>query len=94
MNLSYWFTHETTAFCMEQCTTPSLFHNFEVSQGTRNHSLKNYGFQFGMSFSQSKPPITDHLTLSDSCRKATEGTLVSVLGQKVAPVTCYLQPEN
>jgi len=36
---------------MEQCTTPSLFHKFEVSQGTRDHSLKNYGFQFGMPFS-------------------------------------------
>jgi len=31
MNLSRWFTHETAAFCREQCTTPSLFHNFEVS---------------------------------------------------------------
>ena len=35
----------------EQCTTPSLFHNFEVSQGARSHSLKHYGFQFGTPFS-------------------------------------------
>jgi len=26
VNLSRWFTHETVAFSMEQCTTPSLFH--------------------------------------------------------------------
>jgi len=44
MNLSRWFTHETAAFCTEQCITPLLFHSFEVSRGTRNHSLKNYGF--------------------------------------------------
>ena len=38
--------HETAAFSTEQCTTPSLFHNFEASQGARSHSLKHYGFQF------------------------------------------------
>ena len=43
VNLSCWFTHETAAFYTEQCTTPSLFHNFEVSQGTRSHSLKVAG---------------------------------------------------
>jgi len=51
VNLSRWFTHETAAFSTEQCTTPSLFHNFEVSQGARSHSLKHYGFQFGTPFS-------------------------------------------
>jgi len=51
INLSRWFTHETAAFYTEQCTTPSLFHNFEVSQGARSHSLKNYGFQFRTPFS-------------------------------------------
>jgi len=35
VNLSWWFTHETASFFTEQCTTPLLFHNFEVSQGTR-----------------------------------------------------------
>ena len=43
--------HETAAFSTEQCTTPSLFHNFEASQGARSHSLKHYGFQFGTPFS-------------------------------------------
>jgi len=38
-------------FFTEQCTTPLLFHNFEVSQDARSHSLKNHGFQFGMPFS-------------------------------------------
>ena len=28
----------------EHCTSPSLFHNFEVSWGASNQSLKNYGF--------------------------------------------------
>ena len=51
VNLSRWFTHETAAFSTEQCTTPSLFHNSEVSQGTRSHSLKHCGFQFGTPFS-------------------------------------------
>jgi len=51
VNLLRWFTHETAAFSTEQCTTPSLFHNFEVSQGARIHSLKHYGFQFEMPFS-------------------------------------------
>jgi len=37
----------TAAFSTEQCTTPSLFHNFEASQGAH----KYYGFQFGMPFS-------------------------------------------
>jgi len=51
INLSRWFMHETAAFYTEQCTAPSLFHSFEVSQGARSHSLKNYGFQFGTPFS-------------------------------------------
>jgi len=51
VNLSRWFTHETAAFYTGQCTTPSLFHNFEVSRGARSHSLKHYGFQFGTPFS-------------------------------------------
>jgi len=36
----WWFTHETAHFIhAEQCTTPSLFYNLEVSQGAYNHSL-------------------------------------------------------
>ena len=38
VNLSRWFTHETTAFSTEHSATPSLFHNFEASQGARSHS--------------------------------------------------------
>ena len=38
-----WFTHETAANYPEQCTTLSLFHNFEVSQDACNHPLHNYG---------------------------------------------------
>jgi len=37
--LSWWFTHETAAFCTEQCTTLSLFHNFEVCRGTLTDHL-------------------------------------------------------
>jgi len=37
---SRWFMHETAAFYMEQCTTPLLLHNFEVSQGVRSHWLE------------------------------------------------------
>ena len=42
--LSQRFLHKTAAFYTEQCTSPSLFHNFEVSQGGSNQSLKSYGF--------------------------------------------------
>jgi len=31
-------------FYTEQCTSPLLFHNFEVSRGSSNQSLKNYAF--------------------------------------------------
>jgi len=51
VNLSRWFTHETAALYTGQCTTPSLFHNFEVSRGARSHSLKYYGFLFETPFS-------------------------------------------
>ena len=44
VTLSQWFIHKTAAFYAEQCTSPSLFHNFEVSQGSLNRSLNNYGF--------------------------------------------------
>jgi len=43
MNLSRWFSHKTAAFPTEQCTSPSLFSRFEVSQGSLNCSLENYG---------------------------------------------------
>jgi len=29
---------------------PIAFHNFTVSQEAHNHSLKKYGFQYGMPF--------------------------------------------
>jgi len=44
MTLSRWFSHKITAFYTEQCTSPSLFLNFQVSRGGSNRSLKNYGF--------------------------------------------------
>ena len=61
MNL-LWFTHETAAFYVEQCTTPSSFHNFEVLPGACNHSLKSYGFQFGTPFSSFAHTHTHVLT--------------------------------
>jgi len=39
------------AFYAEQCTIPLLFLNFEVSLGTLNQSLNNYGFIFDTIFS-------------------------------------------
>ena len=44
VNLSRWFTHETAAFYIEQCTILSLFRNFEVSQDACSHPLDNSGF--------------------------------------------------
>jgi len=35
---------QTAAFYTEQFTSPSLFHNFEVSRDGSNQSLKNYRF--------------------------------------------------
>ena len=48
VNFSWRFMHETAVFIWSSAV---LFHNFEVSQGSHSHSLKKYGFQFGMSFS-------------------------------------------
>ena len=33
-----------------QCTSPSLFHNFEVLRGTWNYPVKNYGFIYNATF--------------------------------------------
>jgi len=41
VNLSRWFTHETAAFYTEQCTTPSLFHNFEVTRCRDSRTAKS-----------------------------------------------------
>ena len=32
VNLSQWFSHKTATFCMEQCMSPLLFLNFEVTR--------------------------------------------------------------
>ena len=50
MTLSQWVSHKTATFYTEQCTSPSLFHNFEVTRGASNWSLKNYGFSLMPSF--------------------------------------------
>jgi len=50
MTLSQWVSHKTATFYTEQCTSPSLFHNFEVTRGAPNWSLKNYGFNLMPSF--------------------------------------------
>jgi len=44
VNLSRWFLHENAAFYTEQCMTPLLFYNFELSQDAYKHPLDNYGF--------------------------------------------------
>ena len=41
---------QTAAFYTEQCTSPSLFQNFEVSRGGLNQWLKNYGFIYNALF--------------------------------------------
>jgi len=40
----WWFSGKTAAFYTEQCTSPSLFHNHEVSWHGSNRSLNDYGF--------------------------------------------------
>jgi len=50
MTLSQSFSHKTVAFYTEQCTSPSLFHNFVLSRGSLNYSLNNYGFIFDTIF--------------------------------------------
>jgi len=39
-----WFLHKIAAFYAEQYTNPPLLHNFQVSQGSSNQTLNNYGF--------------------------------------------------
>jgi len=41
--LLWWLSPKTAAFYTEQCTSPSLFQNFEVSWGGSDRSLNNYG---------------------------------------------------
>ena len=57
MTLSPWFLHKTGTFYTEQCTNPSLFHNFEASRGGSNRSLMNYGFISDVRM------YTNHLTI-------------------------------
>ena len=35
---------QNSSIYTEQCISPSIFHNFEVSQGSSNHSLNSHGF--------------------------------------------------
>ena len=65
MTHSHWFLHETVAFYTELCTSPLLFHNFEVSQCGSNQSLKNYGFI-------SNTMRTNHLTMKQLLFKIVE----------------------
>jgi len=59
VTLSRWFLHKT-AFFTEQCTSPSLFSRFEVTQGNSNRSLK-YGFLYGAIFSSRVRIRKNHL---------------------------------
>jgi len=54
------FSHKTTEFSIEQCTSPSLFYRFEISQGGLNRSL-NYGFLCNDIFSSCVCMRTNHL---------------------------------
>ena len=44
VTLSWWFFAQSNSILHLQCTSPSLFHNFEASCGGLNWSLKNHGF--------------------------------------------------
>ena len=61
MTLSRWFWHKTAAFFTEQCTSPSPFSMFEVTQNDLNCSLKNYGFLCDTIFSSRVRMRTNHL---------------------------------
>ena len=68
VNLSRWFTHETTAFSTEQCTTQSLFHNFDASQGARSHSLKQLPIWDAIFFICTYAcALKDHLATTRNC---------------------------
>jgi len=54
-------SHKTAVFSTEQCTSPSLFSRFEVTQGNSNRSLKNYGFLYDAIFSSRVRMCTNHL---------------------------------
>ena len=63
--------HKTAAFYTEQCTSPSLFHNFQVSQGSSNQSLKNYGFISNTIFKNCRR-CTNHLATKQLLFKIVE----------------------
>jgi len=44
------FSHKTATFYTKKCTSPLLFHDFKVSLGCSNPSLKNYGFIYNTIF--------------------------------------------
>ena len=58
MTHSWWFSHKTTAFYTEQCTSSLLFH---ILQSTLNWSLKNYGFICNSILFNSMCMCTNHL---------------------------------
>jgi len=57
------FMHKTAAFYTEQCTSSSLFHNFEVSRGSSNQSLNNYGFISDTILKKHVRMCTNHLAM-------------------------------
>ena len=66
VTLSQWFWCKTAAFITEQCTSPSLFYNFEVSRSASNWTLKNY-MAFLMPFSSLVCMHTNHLATKSNC---------------------------
>ena len=61
VTLSRWFSHKTASLYTDKCTTATLFHNIEVSQGTSVWSLKNCMASFEMPFSSFVHICTNHL---------------------------------
>ena len=92
MTLSRWFSHKTAAFYTEQCTSPMLSHNFEVSRGTSIQSLKNCMASFAMLFSSFVVMHTNHLaTKCDTVQDCWVRNMVGVHGGKESLfIHCWL----
>jgi len=71
VTLSQWFSHKTASIYIEQCTSLSLFHNFEVSGDSLNWTLKNYGFIsdaiFNLKLTHSQKSLSNETIIIQYC---------------------------
>jgi len=82
--------HKTAAFYTEQCTSPLLFHNFEVSR-SGIQSLKNYGFISDAIFkncTHTHKSLSNETIIIQDCW--IRNTVVNMKTRRVFGIHCWL----